>query len=227
MPTEPATAPVPDDLPPVWRSILSLFLFMHLFLAAIAVASNLAPAAWQMQVLSRFRMYTRLLNFDLNGARYHLTHATEVDVDHRAEVLPAGAEASDAGQWLVLPGGGWRGTESYQRSQRLAWRWAAEAQYEGDPALYAQALGTYFVRQRGVEPAQLRCRRHFLQSQEEVTSGTAARRNPEDPSFFTTVYAANAIVSESGLVEVVRIDDVGQVAQPVTGAEGAGGVVKP
>lgn len=224
MPTPSVPPPANDDLAPSgWRTFLSLLIVIHLFLVGVSVGSNYAPAAWQLQLLSRFRFYTRLLNFDLDSTPYHLTHASEFDVDHRIEVLPANKAGDAAENWIVLPEPAFHGCDSYQRYQRLASQWALEAQNEGDPASFAQAIGTHFARQRSVVPKQIRCRRHFLQSQEEVTSGTGARRNPDDPSFFAAAYTANAIVSGEGYVEVVRVEEAGQVAQPVGNSPGTRG----
>jgi hypothetical protein len=131
------------------------------------------------------------------------------------EVLPEGAPAES--EWLALPPSDlWRGWPAYKRYQRLGAQWDFATQAEGgDPARFAQALGMHFARQRGIRPQQVRCRRHYLQSPEDLTSGTAARRNPADPSYFAAVYTANTIVSDSGYVDVVRVDETGQVAQPV------------
>lgn len=220
MPTPSASTSPDDQFPGSLRTIVTLLLVIHLFLVGVSVGSNFAPADWQLQVLSNFRFYTRLLNFDLDltpfqSVPFHLTHATEFDVDHRIEVLPEGESPESPESWLVLPSDDYRGSDAYQRYQRLAAQWANAAQTEGDPAIYAQSIGTHFARQRGIAPRQLRCRRHFLQSPDDVTQGTAARRNPDDPSYFASVYTANAIVSDTGFVEVVRVDEAGQVAQPV------------
>lgn len=195
------------------RTLLTLAIIFHVFFALVAVSSNFAPSELQFQILSKFRFYTRLLNFDLNFTPYHLTHATEADVDHRIEVLPEGRDGAAASDWLLLSGG-FRGSDSYKRYQRLASIWAFQAQNEGEPALFAQAVGTHVARQRAIKPKQIRCRRHFLQPRNAVEEGTPAQRNPNDPSYFAVVYAANAIVSDTGFVEVVRVDEAGQVAQP-------------
>lgn len=201
------------------RTVITLVLVVHGFFALVAVSSVFAPSPLQLQILNRFKPYTRLLNFDLNSYRdynfrpYYLTHASELDVDHRIEVLPEGGNAQSADDWLVLPSGGFRGSDAYKRLQRFAGVWAIASQSEGEPARFAQAVGTHFARQRAVKPQLIRCRRHFLQSQQDI-AGASARRNPFDPSFFAVVYAANAIVGESGYVEVVRVDETGQVALP-------------
>jgi hypothetical protein len=196
------------------RTALTMAILAHVFFVLVAVGSNFAPSGLQLRILNRFQPYTRLLNFDLDFTPYHLTHGTEIDVDHRIEVLPQGKVASNASDWIVLPPRMFRGCDSYKRYQRLASTWAYQATNEGQPALFAQAIGTYFARQQHIPPQQIRCRRHFLQSRDELTQGTAARRNPLDPSYFAVVYAANAIVSDNDYVEVVRIDDASQVAQP-------------
>jgi hypothetical protein len=209
-------------LPAGPRTLVNFLLVVHLFFLAVCLSANYAPSRLQFTILTKFRPYTRLLNFDLNFTPYYLTHAGESDVDHRIEVLPAEADETRADAWIVLPSGGFRGSEAYKRYQRLGFIWALQAQTDGEPALFAQAIGTHFARQQGIKPKQIRCRRHFLQSMEDIRGGTAARRNPNDPSFFAVVYAANAIVSENGYVEVVRIDEAGQVAQPRrNGARGA------
>jgi hypothetical protein len=149
----------------------------------------------------------------LNYTPYHLTHASELDAEHHIEVLP---ETST--DWIELPADGFRGGDGFQRYHRLATAWAYAAQFNRDPAVYAQAIGTHFARQRSLTPKQIRCRRHFLQSQEDLTTGTTSRRNPDDASFFAVVYAANAIVSSTGHVDIVRVDDASQVAAPAPGA---------
>jgi hypothetical protein len=182
------------------------------------VGSNFAPAAWQQNLLSSyFRCYTRLFNFDLDATPYHLTHALEFDVDHQMEVLPEGESAEAS--WVVLPPAGLsRATPAYQRYLNLGRQWDLATQVEGgEPAQFAQAVGRHFARQRGIRPKQVRCRRHYLQSQQDVTQGTPARRNPDDPSFYAAAYTANTIVSDTGYVEVVGVDETGQVAQPVRG----------
>ena len=205
------------------RTLLTLAILVHTFFVAIAVASNFAPSNLQYQILFRFRPYTRLFNFDLDFTPYYLTHATEADVDHRIEVLPQGKSASTSGDWIVLPPPMFRGCDSYKRYQHLASTWAFEAVNGGEPAVFAQAIGTHFARERKTPPQQIRCRRHFLQSQQDIIQGTPARRDPNDPSFFAVVYAANAIVSDNGYVEVVRIDEASQVAQPTGRPSGSSG----
>ena len=125
-------------------------------------------------LLDRFAVYTRLLNFDLDFTPYHLTHGTESDVDHRIEVLPQGSE-----EWQVLPIEGFRGVDGFQRYHRLASIWSFHATNEGQPALFAQAVGNHCSLQRGVVPRQIRCRRHYLQPREEVIGGTPAMRDPQ------------------------------------------------
>jgi hypothetical protein len=145
-----------------------------------------------------------------------LTHGTDEDVDHRIEVL------ADGSSWEVLPAGGMRWHDSYKRMQRFAANWAFHALNEGQPALFAQAVGTRYSRQ-GFAPKQVRCRKHFQQGPDELTGGTAAQRDPDDPSRFSVPYAANIVSRGNGLVEVIRVEEAGHAAAPVTSAGSARG----
>lgn len=208
----------PRPATPLWQTITSFVIFVHLFFVFVALSANHVRSGLTGTILSRFAFYTRLLNFDLNFVPYHLTHGTDVDVDHRIEVLPR-----DQTEWKRLPEGGMRGHDSYQRFQRFAAEWAYQALNDGEPALFAQSVGTYYSRRLDVAPKQIRCRKQFQQSREDMASASPARRDPDDPSRFSVAYAANAIVNEDGSVDIVRIEEAGQVAAPVNSAGGQRG----
>ncbi len=203
---------------PASQTLISLLIFGHFFFVFVALSSNYARSGLTRTLLSRFAFYSRLFNFDLDYTPYHLTHGSDEDVDHRIEVL-----AKDAEDWVVLPDGGLRGHDAYKRYQRFAAAWAFHGQNDGQPALFAQAVGTHFSRQRGIAPKQVRCRKHFQQAREEIEGGTPAQRDPNGPSRFSVSYAANAIVNDNGSVDVIRVEEAGQVAAPVTSAGGARG----
>lgn len=208
--TPPATSP--------WQTILSLLIVFHLFFVFLALGSNYSRSSLTYDLLNRFAFYTRLFNFDLDFTPYHLTHGTDADVDHRSEVLAKGSE-----EWIVFPRGGFRGADSYKRQQRFAAMWAFQALNGGQPALFAQALGNYVSRQQHLVPQQVRCRKHFQQPREDVAGGTAAQRDPEDPSRFSVAYTANVIVNADASVDVIRVEETGQVAVPVNSAGNARG----
>lgn len=213
-------SPSSDAAPPpaAWHSFVSLLIFGHLFFVFVALGSNYVRSPLTDTVLDRFAFYTRLLNLDLNYTPFHLTHGTDMDVDHRIEVLPRDGDA-----WLTLPGEGFRGADSYKRYQRYASTWAYQAAADLEPALFARAVGTHYSQQREIAPRQIRVRKHFQQSREELASGTASQRDPDAPSRFAVSYAANAIVNPNGSVDVVKVEETGQVAVPVNSAGGARG----
>lgn len=200
---------------PESRPWLSVAIIAHFFFVLVCLGSNFARSELAGTLLDRFAPYTRLFNFDLDFTPYHLTHGSEADVNHRLEVLPQGSD-----EWIVLPSEGFRGADGFQRYQRLAAIWNFHATNEGQPAVFAQAIGSHFSIQRHTPPRQIRCRRHYLQPREEVSGDTPAQRDPDDPSRFAVVYAANAIVNPNGWVDVIKIEETGQVALPV-GSSGA------
>ena len=87
------------------RAVVSIVLFAHVFVVSVCLAANLAPSTLEQRLLQFFQPYAQLLNFDLDGTRYYLTHATVRDVDHRIEVLPAAATGDADDQWAWLARG--------------------------------------------------------------------------------------------------------------------------
>ena len=199
------------------RSVVSLLLTLHLIVLAFALSGNFLRSPLQSRVLAVLRPYAQTLNFELDFLPYQLTHATAADVDHRIEVLPADADPDQADAWRVLPDRGFRGGERYKRYQRLArlMGYLADEDASGNGlSMIGRGVAENFVMQRGIRTDRIRCRRHMLQDWESVQGGTAQQRNPNDPSYFRVVYAANTIVSDNGRVSLLKISDVGEVAQP-------------
>ena len=203
-------------LSPAIRTVVSLLLIVHLFLAAVAMSANLAPAysSFQRRILSVFACYTQLFGVDLNFTPFYWTHATLEDVDHRIEVLVEGRQAERDQDWIVLPDAGLRGSDRYHRYQRLGRVWGLLSQRDDLTATLAQGVGSSFREQRGIQPRRVRCRRHMLQGWEVSRSGTNAQRNPDDPSYFQVAYDANLVISRNGDVSVVKIAEAREIAQP-------------
>jgi hypothetical protein len=201
------------------RAIISLLLVAHFFFVLVAVSANQAPSELQSRVLARFSFYTQLFNFDLNFTPYYLTHGPLEDADHRLELLPAGKDAEDPRNWIVLPDVGMQGGDRYHRYQRLAKVMSFFAEQDDIPAFLAQAAAAHFVHQRAVSPTRLRCRRHLPQPRDLKVGGTVAQRDPNDASYFQTDYEARCIISADGSVHVSKISDANQVAQPTADGE--------
>lgn len=198
------------------RSVVSLVLALHLFVLFFALSGNYFRSPLQARILGVLRPYAQLLNFELDFLPYQLTHAQISDVDHRIELLPAGSQADDDSAWLVLPDRGFRGGERYKRYQRLGRLLAflAEENAGAGPSLLARSVVENALHQGDVRPDQVRVRRHLLQSPDIFSGGTPEQRDPNAPTYFRVVYAANALISETGQVELIKIDDTAEVALP-------------
>ncbi|MCU0961042.1 MAG: hypothetical protein MUF48_13135 [Pirellulaceae bacterium] len=195
------------------RALISVALFAHLFVVATCLAANLVPSLLQQKLLRFFRPYARVLNFDLDGTRYYLTHGSQRDVDHRIEVLPAGRDAGDPSSWVRLVRG-LRGSERYHRYQRLA---EAIAFFQGDDAvtaLVAAGIVRQSLQQDGQRLAEVRCRQHLLQSWEAVRSDVPAERDAESATYFATAYAARVITGDQGQVRILKRESAALEAQP-------------
>jgi hypothetical protein len=203
-------------------SLASILIFAHLFCVFVALSANLSPSLLQGRLLNVFRPYLQLLNFDPDFTPFHLTHATEDDVDQRWEVLPADKAPTQAEDWLVLPGGGFRGSERHKRLQRLAKVGSAYAAAENDAATaeLATSISRFFLSTYDVPAQQVRCRRHLLQDW-EVFDRREAPPSPFDESYFRTSYAARILIGDDGRISVVKISERRETALPDTREETA------
>lgn len=197
------------------KSVASLVLFIHLFCMAVALGANHAPSALQNRLLTVFRPFTRLLNFDVSQIRFDLTQEAPDDTDPRIEYLPPGKNPVESGDWVPV-GRGMRGSDRWTRYQRLAnlLGIAGTGEDTDSAARVTQAVGEYLAIRQGVELSQIRCRRHQLQLRSEA-AGAGERRNPDDPSFFQEAYRAQVAVDKTTReVLVQKVEERGQVAPP-------------
>ncbi len=195
------------------RSVVSILLFVHLFVIFVCLSANLSPSALQQRLLGVFEPYAELLNFDIGGTRLFLTHGSVRDVDHGIDVLRPSAGNSEAEEWESISRG-IRGGERRHRYQRLADTLAAFQEDEETAALIASGVARSYVDTAGQTVAQIRCRQHTLQSWAAVDSPVATARNPNSSSYFTTVYRANVLTLEPGQIGILKRNDAALEATP-------------
>ncbi|MCU0693875.1 MAG: hypothetical protein MUF54_21005 [Polyangiaceae bacterium] len=195
------------------RAVISVVLFAHLFIVATCLASNLVPSLLQQRLLRLFRPYARVLNFDLDGTRYYLTHGSQRDVDHRIEVLPSARDAGDPSSWVGLVRGS-RGSERYHRYQRLAEAVTFFQDDDAVTALLAEGIVRQSTRHDGQALAEVRCRQHLLQSWAAARSEVPAERDPESATYYATVYAARVISGDRGEIRILKRESAALEAQP-------------
>ncbi len=139
--------------------------------------------------------------------------------DSAAREADSEAEKSKPGTddaWYVLPDVGIRGSDRRHRYQRLAKIMDLYAEREERSGLIAERVAVYVLRQRGVKPAQVRCRRLELQTPESLREGSTAPQDPFDPSYFQTVYDAKVVFLTNGSIIMNRVESRGEVAPPGT-----------
>jgi hypothetical protein len=240
MPKDPSNPPVKEEVPGApsegMRNIISLLLFIHLFCVFVALCASHATSALESRFLGVIGFYCQTLNFDFRPipnvvqyvSPYRLTHGEEIDVDHLIEVLPEGQDESDAAAWIELSNTGMRGGERRNRYERLGEQIDAlvrpieerpnefRVEFGNRAGLFASAIGTYSLNQRGTTPKQIRFRRHRLVGIDAYRGQDPEMpRDPNAPINFQVFYAANAVVEEgSPLVEIVPLDAAGSVARP-------------
>jgi hypothetical protein len=213
--------PLAGALSPRWQSVLSIFFVVHFFFVFTALSSSWTRSPLQSRILSKFACYAQLLNLDSDFAPLAntvpvagpFTRADALDVDHRIEILPRDGDPEVQEDWLVMPDRGLVGGERYKRFQRLARVFDQLAERDEDAARVARAVAVHAWKRQGIEPAQVRCRRHLLQSWEQAGSDFAPESGPDSEAFFTTPYAADILIRGES-VSVKRNLETGQLALP-------------
>lgn len=206
------------------RSTVSLLIAIHLLCLLIILVAAQSPrgSADSNSLLQRLGrtlgVYGQNFHFETH-ARLHLTHGTYDDVDHRIEYLAVGAKPTPDAEWLLLSAG-IKGTDRYQRFQRLADLLAYSVDREDDDtaAIIAASVGKHLHSQLGIKTSHLRVRKHILQSRTDLAETNEARRNPNDLSYFRETYRAQILDLGKGDFRVQKIEERGQVAPATRGA---------
>ena len=192
-----------------------MFLFIHLFAVAIALASYTDPSTLQERLRTVLAPYLTTLNFDLNPnayptGRFYLTHDLPIDVDaviHVDATLPDGEERS-----ITIPEPGLWPPERRRHYQALAN--AANTLVESDDyqAVLPKAIAGAILRSWGATSGTVRIERHLPLQLDEVDSSDSSKSNPFSPKHYSTVYEAKVLVSPSGQVDLVKKVAAGEVA---------------
>jgi hypothetical protein len=200
------------------RTVVSLAVFIHLFCVFVTLYGGQSNST-QFEDMLKDRLRTKLafygqsLGFDTT-ARFDLTQATIVDVDHRVEFLLDGEDPAVEANWKLLRSG-IRGSDRYTRYQRFADTMAMYGANENDEriAILVADVGKQLLLQAGQRISFLRVRRHLVQRPADLT-GTPAQQNPNDSSRFEEVYRAQLIDFGDGELRPQKVEERGQVAPP-------------
>lgn len=198
------------------RTVISLLLFVHLFCLAVVLSGNYLRSPLQQRLIALVAPYTRLLNFDPDFTKFQLTHAAEEDDDH---VIVVSLPDTPGLPLVRFPDVGWRGSDRYQRYQRLASALAFAANREQDSvtAEYAKAIGARVMAERGVPRVVVRCLRHLAPSIEQSRQERMGTASDSDASDLQPVYEADVWVAEDNSVQVLKRSSRREVAPTVNG----------
>jgi len=185
------------------RSIISIFLFIHLFILFTCLTTSFTSSSFQQRLLGIFQPYTQVLNFHLGGTKLFLTRASVRDVDHQIEVLRQGRDRTTAATWEPISRG-WQGSERLQRYQRLADAMALVQEDEEPTALIAEAIARNYLETDGKAIEQIRCRQHTLQSWEAIDSLVPEERDPSSATYFATAYRADVLTTADNQIRILK-----------------------
>ena len=182
------------------RAGISLALFAHLFIVFVCLAANLAPRAGAASAAG-FQPYTQLLNFDLDGTRYYLTHATTGTWTTASRSCRIRRNDGDD-QWTSLCRGV-RGSERYHRYQRLAETMAFFQENDDVTSLLAEAVARYYARQENAPVRELRCRSTCCKRGTRSEPSPTAR-DPDSSEYFAVLYRASVIGGSRGPFRILK-----------------------
>ncbi len=198
-------------------SALSLFVLLHFFVVFVALSANTNPSPLQSRLMRVFAPYTQTFNFDLNFTPYQLTQATDQDVDHRIEYTTASeTEREDSEAWQNITRG-WRGGDRRKRYQRMASVLSYFREDSATSSHIARSVAGGVAGHDGEPVKGIRCVKHFLLPWDRY--GDSRLGDPNSDQYFQTVYNANVLVGESGVVDIAKIDAPSEVARPTVREE--------
>lgn len=190
----------PDELalPADWlRTTISFLLFLHLFALAVAVVSNWNPSslALRLRNVPLVKPYLEYLAMDQSYVPlYGFTFGMTEDTDNTVEVDLKLADGSE--RQFVLPESDLAPRQRWRRDLRLAETTAdlTGESYRNVESILPQAIAAHFVAKYSGKGGTIRCRRHFQQPMEALTSSVDSERDPYDKSRYSQLYAARIIV---------------------------------
>ena len=189
-----------------WQSLISLGLFVHLFMISVAISSYVAPSELQTRLQGVFAPYLQTLNFNLNhtygsSPRLYLTHAAITDVDFSVEVSEKFSD--DRAPKRVLPPDDISWPIRRRRYQSLANAMGSVLQNENAESILPRAVGGALLRQMRLDHGELRIRRHLLLGTDEAGSADPNVRNPYATNYFQTGYEAQ-LIANGGAIELMK-----------------------
>lgn len=182
-----STAGMPEE----WvRAVLSIVIFIHLFCVAIAVAANYGRSALEANLLRILAPYSETFFLDLAFTQYQLTDGFP-DHDDFLEIQPTTETFQPQGD-PVRPDRGFRGSLALRRYQALARRAGQMGGEEGTDGFLGQivrGVGGGMLKEQGWTHCIVRVRRRATRVMDPLRQQAA--ENPDDPSYYSTVYEAN------------------------------------
>ncbi len=217
----------PEEPNLVWRTLVSLLLFLHFFAMAVTVAANFQPVsrlrAFCGSKLFFVRRHLEVLNMDL-AYNFHLTYGELEDVDHQlvAELPPAAGQTEPV--IVELPAANLRPGIRRRRLSGLGFFIADRAEDDATGGLLPKSVGARLLREHDAQELTLRSRAHLVLRSEDALATDSAQSNPNAPRLFMERYAAR-VWRDGDDYQVYKIEsqrDTAPVAAPGPGAGGQG-----
>lgn len=203
---------------PLVRTVVSLLLIFHLFALSVAALSSsgneeaTSPLAIGLRRIPA--LYLQLLDMDVNY-KFYLTYGEVFDVDQQVEVdltLPDGSTRQE-----LLPQPGLWPRVREQRYQTLAARVGSAIGNDATEPLLPQTLSGALMAPVDAPKATFRLRAHRLLNMDNVQSPDMSVADPYNARLYLTLYEAQVVRNDVGLVSLVKTSDDDAVFGGATG----------
>lgn len=200
-----------SDSPNTLRSLLSLAIFVHLFIVAMVLVGNVRRSRLERRFLEVFAPYAESLAFVVPRSVHFYTHGEVMDDDHWLEVETVGQ--SNQIQLFPAPGSNW--SAERRRGFRLTKQLGSLAEEQDDnlAAEFARNFAIPLMGQPGVEKVVVRCKRRLTQPLHlEDLLAIYSREDATHAAYDRVVYQADIYRDEDGFVQVAKRSSTLEVA---------------
>lgn len=212
----------------VFRSVVSLVLFIHFFCVFVGMTCIAEPfSPFQARLRYVLWPYTQLLAFDLDSEPYYLTDYVDPGAeaqefmdphaDFRIEILPADMSPDNDSHWISLNDTGLKGGERNRRYHRLATIMNAVSEDKTAVSLLAQGVANDYYARHNELPQKIRVRVHLPQPRSWINSPNKDRIDPDGPAYFRTVVSFNVtglLDGQVGLTEDISAAEAATTDTP-------------
>lgn len=186
------------------RSLISLCIFLHLFVVVVALVGNVRRSALQRRLLAALAPYAESLGFVASRSVNYYTHADPRDDDHFLE-LDISAKSGPVTEIFPRTGSNWSPARRREFSFAQHLGILVEEQDDNLAAVLVRGLAVEAMNRHQADKVVVRCKRRLTQPLHlEDLLPEYSREDPTHATYDRIIYAADIFRDEDGMVQVAK-----------------------